>query len=382
MQDERRGAELSADDLGGERAGEIQASGMGGQGEFAKGFEVREIERESMGLTETPEDSALEGDGLGLKRRDGDGGRLGDCGIRSGGKSGEERGDEFFEECVLGRGDFGGFAEGFAETGVVVALQRGEELATDTIAQEARIEIGGVLTEGLVERVQVTLDLLTRGGEQRTDESGRGGEGVVGGIVVGRMGFGGGEFGEREGAVDSGEAAGAGAAKEAQENGFGLVVAGVGRGYGIEGKRGGGALEKGVAGAASGGFEREVEKGGERCDILSFDLAVKSELGGDIAHEIRIGVGVRSAQTVIEVENDEDDAEGGGEFGEGAQERHGISSATDSHADALAGMEEAMLAHGVFEGLEHGNIIAEVRRQAAPWERIEARLIQRYFRRY
>ena len=123
----------------------------------------------------------------------------------------------------------------------------------------------------------------------------------------------------------------------------------MGSGDGIKVKRGGCALEKCVAGTASGGFEREMEKSGEGRDILSFNCTVEAELSRKITREAGVGVGVSSAQAVIEVENEKHDAEAGREFGKGAQECDGIGSATDGHTDSLAGMDESMLAHVVFE---------------------------------
>jgi hypothetical protein len=71
--------------------------------------------------------------------------------------------------------------------------------------------------------------------------------------------------------VDSGEAAGSGAAEETEEDGLGLIVASVGGGYTVEAMGGGGALEKCVPGAASGGFEREMKECSERGNIVGFD---------------------------------------------------------------------------------------------------------------
>ena len=125
-------------------------------------------------------------------------------------------------------------------------------MGADAIAQELRTEIGGVLAKWLAEGAEKLFDLEAGGGKHGADETGR--RDVV------RGGFGGerrgGEGAKIEAAVDSGEAAGSGAAEQAEENGLGLIVAGVGGGDGVETMGGGGAVEKLVAGAAAGGFER------------------------------------------------------------------------------------------------------------------------------
>jgi len=146
---------LPAEHFGGKAAREIEASSARSQGEFAEGFEVSKVEREGVRLAEASQDSPLQGDGLRLQRGDRDSAVRPSCW-----NGGEKGGSELFEKCVFGRGDFGGLTEGFAKSGVVVTLEGGKQFAADAIAQKTRVEIGGVLAERLMERVQVTLDLL------------------------------------------------------------------------------------------------------------------------------------------------------------------------------------------------------------------------------
>ncbi len=160
--------------------------------------------------------------------------------------------------------------------------------------------------------------------------------------------------------MDSGEAAGSGSAQQTQEDGFGLIVAGVGGGNAVESIGGGGALEKMVAGAASGGFDREMKPRGEGGDIFGFDGGVERQAGGELTNEGGIGLRVRAAKIMVEMEDEGHYAKDGGEFSKGPQQSDGISSAADGEADALAGMDESMLAQVAFEAVEHGNMIAEV----------------------
>ncbi len=144
--------------------------------------------------------------------------------------------------------------------------------------------------------------------------------------------------------MDSGEAAGSSSAKQAEEHGFGLIVAGVGGGHGIEAMSSGGAPEKSVAGAASRSFQRETQARGQRCDILGCDGAVELEAGSERGDEGGVGIRVRAAQSVVEMEDDGYNSQRRGESGKRPQESDGIRAAADGHADALASTDEAMLA--------------------------------------
>ena len=313
-----------------------------------------EIERECVRMTEAAQDAALQGERLRLEEF-----QL-HAALKIGCRS-KRRGDERVEECVLGGGDFSGFAKGLPQTRVVVTFERGQQAGTHTIAEKLRTEVGGVLTKWLTEGEQVSFDLLAGGGEQGTDEA-RGVRFIVRDRFASariptfarrrrmwatrrvrhpqvRR-----EIREIEGTVDSGEPAGSGSAEESEEDGFSLIVTRVGGGNAVEVMSRGGALEKSVAGAASGGFEREMKERGERGDIIGFNGGVERELRGEFGNEASIGVGVGSAKTVVEVEDMEHYAEARGKFGEGSQQSYGVGAAADGHTDALAGTDETMLA--------------------------------------
>jgi len=99
--------------------------------------------------------------------------------------------------------------------------------------------------------------------------------------------------------------------------------------------------------------------GGEGGDILGGEGGVEGERGGERGDEMGVGIRVRAAQCVVEMEDDGYDAELGSERGEGAQQGHGVSAAADGDSDALARSDEAMLAQVALERVEHGNMIAE-----------------------
>ncbi len=324
---------------------------MSGEGEFAEGFQLREVERQAVRMAEAAQDTSLQSERLGLEEIQFDATRQ----ICRLGKSG---GYKLFKERILGGGDLGGFAQRLAQLRIVVALQGGQQLAADAIAEKLRTEIGCVLAKWLAEGAEKLLDLPAGDGEHGTDEL----RGRRKWFVI-RGGFGGARRGsqlpEIETAVDSGEAAGSGSTQQAEEHGFGLIVAGVGGGHRVQAISGGGALEEGVASAAPGSFQREMQTGGELRDILGCDGGVEREPGGEPGDEVGIGLRIRTAQSVVEMEDDGHDAQCRGELGQSPQQSHGISAATYGYADALAGSDEAMLAQVALQRLEHRNMIAE-----------------------
>jgi hypothetical protein len=145
------------------------------------------------------------------------------------------------------------------------------------------------------------------------------------------------------------KAAGSGAAEKAHQNGFGLVVASVGGGYAIEAESDGGALEKSIAGTASGGFQREMKEGGKGGHILGLDGRFKRKLRSQLAHETLVRIRLRPAQAVIEMEHKRHYSQAGSKLDEGAQQCHGISASADGHANAFAGTDQTMLAYVKFE---------------------------------
>lgn len=137
---------------------------------------------------------------------------------------------------------------------------------------------------------------------------------------------------------DAGEPAPAGAAEEAEEDGFGLIRTGVPGGNTIEqellARRG----EKGKASAARGIFE--VARVGWQLDAV----AEKGEVSGSgkFAHEGFVGVGFSAAQAMVEMKH------GGcpAELGEGFEQGDGIAPAGDGKAEAVARREHVITKDG------------------------------------
>jgi len=113
----------------------------------------------------------------------------------------------------------------------------------------------------------------------------------------------------------------------------------VGSGNAIEAISSGGAPEECVAGTASGSFDRKVKTSGEGGDIAGFDGRVERELGSEGGDKCSIGLRVRTAKIVVEVEDEGHYTELGSERGESSQQGYGVSAATNGDADALAGTD-------------------------------------------
>ena len=287
MDTKGRRKKFSTDDLGGEASGKLEGAGAASKGEVAQPFDLGEVKRKRMGLAEAAEDAALQGYGLRLEERQLDAVGLAAALARA--ALCQQRRDKLVETGIFGRGDFRGLAESLAELRIVVALQGGQELGAQAIAEKAWIEIGVILAKALAEREQELLDLLAADGEKRTDEARGCRSGRAHGAphirqrradVGRRRDIGGERIGDERrvnqrrevaGTVDSGEAAGTGAAEQAKQDGFRLIVAGMRGGHAVKSMGAGGAQKECVAGTASGGFEREMFAGGERGDIGGFD---------------------------------------------------------------------------------------------------------------
>jgi hypothetical protein len=58
---------LSANDLGDKSARQLETARVGGEGKFAEGFKLCEVESQAVGTAETAQNSPLQGERLGLE---------------------------------------------------------------------------------------------------------------------------------------------------------------------------------------------------------------------------------------------------------------------------------------------------------------------------
>jgi len=127
-----------------------------------------------------------------------------------------------------------------ADAGVPL-LELGQELMAEAVAGVGVVLVGGVFAPGLAEAGKVGFHLRPGCGQHGAQDA---------------------SFWKLDDWVDSGEAFGPCAAEEFAEDGFGLIVEGMGRGYGVDDTSGHKFAEPGVAEAAGGFFDRFAMLGG------------------------------------------------------------------------------------------------------------------------
>jgi hypothetical protein len=246
------------------------------------------------------------------------------------------------EECIFGGGNLCGVAESLAQTRIEVLLKPGQQGSADAVAEELGTKVGGIMAKGLAKRVQELLYLLSSCRKHRADEAW-----PLGGFLnTGKIP---GQVVKIEAAVNSYKAAGSGAAKQAQQNGLCLIVAGVGGGHAVKTKCDGGALKECVTGTAACSLQREMKERGKCRDIFGLDGRFQPKLRGNLAYKALVRVRLGPAQPVIEMEDTRHDPETWSKLNQCAQQRHRISAPADGHANALAGTDQAMLAQVGFE---------------------------------
>jgi hypothetical protein len=156
----------------------------------------------------------------------------------------------------------------------------------DLIAGKGGIDVGGVFAPGLVGLVEEGFDFGAAGLEERSEDP---------------------SFGEGEDGVDGAEAFGPRSAEELHEDGFGLIVEGVG---GKDAVRVAGGEESGkelVAGVAGGLFECfRISIGAGLGDAVGniglMKVERNIEADAKIFDESLIGIGFFAAELVVDVD--------------------------------------------------------------------------------
>ena len=159
----------------------------------------------------------------------------------------------------------------------------------DAVAGEGGVGVGGVFAPGLVGAREVGFDFGAAGLEEGAEDFSCGGRVTIG--------------------VDSAEAFGPGSAEELHEDGFGLVVEGVGGedGVGVAvGDEGGEVVVAEVAGGFFDGLAGWADSVG---DVGLVDVEGDFEAGAEVGDELLVGVGFCAADAVVDVDGGEADAE-------------------------------------------------------------------------
>lgn len=161
--------------------------------------------------------------------------------------------------------------------------------------------------------------------------------------------------------MDATEALRPGSAQELEENGLGLIVHGVG------GEDGAGlaAAEEGVedlvADVAGGLFERLPGSGGAGGNVGVMEVQREVEAGAQISDESSVGVGLRAADPVMDVDDGKADTESGVRRRVGlvkrAKEGDGVRAARDGRAQAVSGVEVASVEKELWDRGHGGNSV-------------------------
>ena len=197
----------------------------------------------------------------------------------------------------------------------------------DLVAGEGGVGVGGVFAPGLVDGFEEGFDVGAAGVEEGAEDL---------------------SLLQSDDGVDGAEAFGPGAAEEFHEDGFGLVVEGVGGedAVGVAGGEEGG--EEFVACVAGGffdglGISRGAGVGDAGGDVGVVEVEGDVEADAEVFDELLVGVGFFAAEVVVDVDGGEADAEGvaGGGVGgvEGEEKSDGVGTAGDGDADAVSGVD-------------------------------------------
>ncbi len=206
----------------------------------------------------------------------------------------------------------------------VPGFHLGQEFVANPVAGESKVAIGGVFTPWLVKAAQVLLDLRARGAEQGADHR---------------------AFGKPDSWVNSAQTLSPGSAQKTAKNGFGLVVAGMSSGHGVDCARGEEFAEPGVAEPACclfdgfGGFGGRRIRSGRGGGVGPGLVEGYIEPGGQLPAEIPVGVRLSSAQAVVQVGGMEHQSQFPAPLGKDAQKGHGVRSPGEAHGETHAGLE-------------------------------------------
>jgi hypothetical protein len=223
-------------------------------------------------------------------------------------------------------GQFGEVGEGLVEVWIVGA-ELGEEFVADFVAGKGGVGVGGVFAPGLVALFEEGFDVGAAGLQEGAEDL---------------------AFCEGEDGVDGAEAFGPGSAEELHEDGFGLVVEGVGGEDAVGVAGGEEGVEEFVAGVARGFFDGFGIAGGAgfgdpHGDVGLMEVEGDVEVDAEVFDELLVGVGLFGAEMVVDMDCGEAYAEpvAGGGVGvvEGEKEGYGVSSAGDGDAEAISGFD-------------------------------------------
>jgi hypothetical protein len=193
---------------------------------------------------------------------------------------------------------------------------------TDFVAGEGGVGVGGVFAPRLIDGFQEGFDFGAAGLQEGAEDF---------------------SFWEGENGMDGAEAFGPGSAEELHEDGFGLVVEGVGGEDGVDVSGGEEGRKEIVSDVAGGFFDCFFCFGDTGRDVGVVEVEGNVEGDAEVFDEALVGVRFFAAEGVVDVDGGEAYAEGfvmgcvGGV--EGEEESDGVRSTGDGDSDAVSGVD-------------------------------------------
>lgn len=202
----------------------------------------------------------------------------------------------------------------------------------DPVAGVVEISIRGVFAPGLVDFFEIVLEFAVADRQEGPDDFGGSFVGFVGVFLF-----------QSDNRINSAKAVGAGSAKNAHKDSFGLVVERVASGDGVETGRADVVFflklsKERIPHLASGCFDAQMIGFGFDGHIAAGRMKFEFVGAGELGDEFFVLVGFGAAEFVVEVNDGQDDAEFVAEFKEQAQEADGVGAPRDSDANAIAGI--------------------------------------------
>jgi len=210
--------------------------------------------------------------------------------------------------------------------GLKLFFQERQEPEANASTGAFGVAIGGVFAPGLAAGTEISAKIGAADFEERAKDS---------------AGFG----------VNAAKAGEAGAAEDVSEDGFGLVVGGVGHGNFVEKAFGDETVEEGIAGTARGVFKIGALAFGFSGDVFAGHEELQAVFGGEPGDEFLVGFGGAAPQFVIEMNDGKNDGKFFAQFDEEMEEGDRIGAAGNGNADARARTQDLRLHHVNPEGL-------------------------------